>query len=166
MPNNMNWFAVYTRPRQEDRVEKNLSRAFEVFNPLLKRRRLARGNCEQVVQPLFPCYVFARFEPGIHYHMVKYTRGVRGIVGPPGLPWPVSEEILRIIRGRMDSDGYVTVRPDLVPGDRVEITDTSLRGFAGIFENEMKASDRVIVLLNTIEYQARVEIEREFLRKI
>ncbi|MEW5744433.1 MAG: transcription termination/antitermination NusG family protein [Nitrospirota bacterium] len=162
----MSWYAIYTKPKQEDRVAENLSRALHgVFNPKLKRKKLIRGRYEQVIRPFFPCYVFAQFDPASQYHMIKYTRGVRGIVGSPGSPWPVSEEIIGIIRAKMDDEGLIVIKPDIRVGDPVEITEGPLQGFAGIFEKEMKDRDRVVVLLNTIEYQATVEIEREFLRK-
>lgn len=162
----MNWYAIYTKQKQEDRVEENLSRAsIELFNPKLKRKKLIRGKYEQVIQPFFPCYLFAKFEPEKQYHMIKYTRGVRGIIGNPGSPWPVDEEIIEIIRSRMNEDGVIVIRHDIKVGDKVEITEGPLAGFVGIFEREMKDRDRVIVLLNTIEYQARVEIEKEVLKK-
>ncbi len=162
----MNWYAIYTKPKQEDRVEENLSRAsIEVFNPKLRRKKPVRGKYEQVIQPLFPCYVFARFEPVKQYHMIKYTRGVSGILGNQGSPWPVGKEIIDIIKSRMTGDGVIVIRPDIKVGDKVEITEGPMAGFIGIFDREMKDKDRVVVLLNTIEYQARVEIEKEALKK-
>lgn len=148
-------------------MEKNLSGAFfEVFNPKIKRKKSIRGRYGYAVQPFFPCYVFARFELDRHYHMVKYTRGVRNIVGNPGSPWPVSKEIIDIVKSRMNEDGFVVIRPDIKVGDMVEITEPPLKGFVGIFESEIKDSDRIIVLLNTIEYQAKIKIEKEFLKKL
>ncbi len=162
----MNWYVIYTKPKQEDRVEENLSRAsIEVFNPKLRRKRPVRGKYEQVISPLFPCYIFAKFEPVKQYHMIKYTRGVRGLLGNSGSPWPVSEEIINIIKSRMNEDGVIVIRHDIKVGDKVEITEGPMAGFVGIFEREMKDKDRVIVLLNTVEYQARVEIEKEVLKK-
>lgn len=160
----MDWYAVYTKPKQEDRVEKNLLNAsLEVFNPKIRKKKYVRNRYEYVVKPFFPCYVFVRLEPGRHYHMVSYTRGVRNIVGAP---WPVSEEVINIIRSRMNEEGFVVISPDIKKGDRVEITETPLKGFVGIFDGQVKDSDRVMVLLSTIEYQAKVEIEKEFLDKL
>lgn len=162
----MNWYAIYTKPKQEDRVEDNLSHgAIEVFNPKLRRKKLVRGKYEHVIQPFFPCYLFAKFDAHTQYHMIKYTRGVRGIIGNPGSPWPVSEEIIDTIKSHMNEAGVIVIKQDIKVGDKVEITDGPMTGFIGIFEREMKDKDRVIVLLNTIEYQARIEIEKELLRK-
>ncbi|MBF0559374.1 MAG: hypothetical protein HQL08_11415 [Nitrospirae bacterium] len=162
----MNWYAIYTKPKQEDKVEETFRRAaIEVFNPKLRRKKLVRGKNEHVITPFFANYLFAKFDPLKQYHMIKYTRGVRGIVGNPGSPWPVSDDIINIIRSRMNEDGLIVITPDIEIGDRVEIMEGPFRGFMGIFEKEMKDSDRIIVLLNTIEYQARVNIDKEFLVK-
>ena len=163
----MKWYAIYVKPKQEDKVEETLARAsIEVFNPKLRRKRLIRGKYEPVIRPFFPNYIFAKFDSSTQYHMIKYTRGVRGIVGNLGSPWPVSEEIINIIKSRINEEGFIVITPDIKIGDKVEITEGLFRGFIGIFEREMKDSDRIIVLLNTIEYQARVEIEKELLRGI
>lgn len=162
----MNWYAIYTKPKQEDKVEENLARAsIEVFNPKLRRKRLVRGRYEHIIRPFFPNYLFARFDAASQYHMIKYTRGVSGILGNAGSPWPVSEEIINIVKSRMNEEGLIIISPEITIGDKVEITEGPFTGFIGIFEREMKDKDRIIVLLNTIEYQARVEIEKELLKK-
>jgi len=162
----MKWYVIYTKPKHEDRVEESLARAsVEVFNPKLRRKRLIRGKYERVSRPLFPNYIFAKFDPSRQYHMIKYTRGVSGIVGNPGSPWPVSEDIIDIIKSRINEEGLIVISPDIKVGDKVEITEGPFRGFIGIFEREMKDSERIIVLLNTIEYQASIDIQKELLRK-
>ncbi len=165
-PGQMNWYVIYTKPKQEDKVEESLARAsVEVFNPKLRRKRLIRRKSERATRPLFPNYLFAKFDPALQYHMIKYTRGVSGIVGNLGSPWPVSEDIIDIIKSQMNEEGLVVINPDIKVGDRVEITEGPFRGFIGIFEREMKDSERIIVLLNTIEYQARLDIQKELLLK-
>ncbi|MGD0282920.1 MAG: transcription termination/antitermination NusG family protein [Dissulfurispiraceae bacterium] len=162
----MNWYSIYTKPKQECKVEESLARAsLEVFNPKLRSKRLVRGKYEHVVRSFFPNYLFAKFDSHRQYHMIKYTRGVRGIAGNQGSPWPVSEDIINIIRSRMNDEGLIVISPDIKVGDKVEITEGPFRGLMGIFEREMKDRDRIIVLLNTIEYQVRVDIEKELLVK-
>jgi transcriptional antiterminator RfaH len=162
----MKWYAIYTKRGQEDKVEEILARAsIEVFYPKLRRKRVVRGKYEYVIQPFFPGYLFAKFDPLFQYHMIKYTRGVRGVVGNRNSPWPVSDDIIDIIKSRMNDQGIVVINPDIKVGDKVEITEGPFMGFTGIFEREMKDSERIIVLLDTIEYRASLEIEKEHLRK-
>jgi transcriptional antiterminator RfaH len=162
----MKWYVIYTKPKQEDRVEESLTRAsVEVFNPKLRRKKPSRSKYNRITRPLFPNYLFAKFDPSRQYHMIKYMRGVSSIVGNRGSPWPVSEEMIDIIKSRMNDEGLIVINPDIKVGDRVEITEGPFRGFIGIFEREMKDSERIIVLLNTIEYRASIDIEKELLRK-
>lgn len=161
--NKMQWYAVYTKPKREDAVAGSLENAgIEVFNPRLKQKKYMQGAYRNKISPLFPCYVFVKFEPETTAHMIKYTRGVRRIVGGD-LPWPVSDEIIDMIRAQ-EEDGIITIKPpDLKRGDRVTIKDGTLQGLNGIFEKEISGQERVILLLTAIEYQARVVVDKAFL---
>jgi hypothetical protein len=45
------------------------------------------------------------------------------------------------------------------------IQEGPLAGFTGIFQ-EAKARDRVLILLNAINYQARIEVAKKHLSKL
>ncbi|MEW6408746.1 MAG: transcription termination/antitermination NusG family protein [Nitrospirota bacterium] len=162
-----NWFVLYTKPRLEDFVTERLKRIeLEVLNPKLKRRKTIRGRLQEVIEPLFPCYIFANLDIDLHYRLVKYTRGVKRFVGNEGSPAPVGNEIIDAIKSRI-KEGYVTIQPpSFKPGEEVLIKEGPFKDFIGIFERDMKAKDRVIILLNAVSYQARVTIEKEFLVRV
>lgn len=161
------WYAIHTKPRQEDIAELSLqSLGLTTFNPKLKEKKLVRGVQREVIKPLFCSYIFCRFRVHDSFRAVKYARGVRDIVGTKEKPTPVDDEIIAIIRQRM-VDGYVTIEaPKLQPGDTVVVEEGPLQGFVGIFEREMNDSERAVILLNTIKFQARVVMERSKLRKL
>lgn len=163
--NKMQWYAVYTKPKSEDAVAGSLENAgIEVFNPRLKQKKYVQGAYRNKINPLFPCYLFVKFEPETTSHMIKYTRGVRRIVGGD-LPWPVSDEIIDVIRDQ-EEDGIVTIKPPQFKyGDSVAINDGPLAGLKGIFEKELNGQERVVLLLSAIEYQARVVVDNAFLTK-
>jgi hypothetical protein len=54
----------------------------------------------------------------------------------------------------------------LKEGDNVTINDGNLQGISGIFEWKLKASDRVMILLTTTNYQGHLMVERELLQKV
>jgi transcriptional antiterminator RfaH len=161
--NKMQWYTVYTKPKREDAVAGSLENAgIEVFNPRLKQKKYVQGAYRNKISPLFPCYVFVKFEPETTAHMIKYTRGVRRIVGGD-MPWPVSDEIIDVIRDK-EEDGIVTIKPpQLKYGDSVAINDGPLSGLKGIFEKELNGQERVVLLLSAIEYQARAVVDKAFL---
>ncbi len=163
----MNWYAIYTKPRQEVRAATQLARAgLDVFCPRYAQRRRVGTRYAEAICALFPSYVFAMFTPERHYHTVRYARGVRRIVGEGSTPWPVPGEILALVRERLDDRGLVRLGGDVREGDTVEILDGPFQGVRGIFERETKPADRVIVLLNAIQYQARVTLRRDQLRRV
>ncbi|MBI4685882.1 MAG: hypothetical protein HY755_11895 [Nitrospirae bacterium] len=159
------WYAIYTKPKSEGLVADSLSRAgIEVFNPHLKQRRYLQGHYRDIIRPLFPSYIFARFEHINTSWMIRYTRGVKKIVGGDS-PWPVSDDIIDLIKSN-EKDGVVTLRsPKLICGDKVVIKDGPLQGLIGIFERETKGDERVVLLLNAVEYQARVIVYNSSLAK-
>lgn len=161
----MKWYAVYTKPKREDGAASALRNAgVEVFNPKLKQRKYSKGAYKDMIGPLFPCYLFVRFEATAPSRMIKYTRGIRKIVGGDS-PWPVPDEIIDLLKSR-EEDGLIALKPpELRGGDRVKITQGPMQGLDGIFEREIGGQERVILLLNAIEYQARVVIEKSFLMK-
>jgi transcription antitermination factor NusG len=96
---------------------------------------------------------------------VKYAHGVRGIVTFGEKPTPVDDEIIAIIETRM-RDGVVRIEPTFQPGDQVLVESGPLRGFVGIFERQMSGTERVVILLEAISYQARFVVDRVCLKKL
>ena len=161
------WYVIYTHARQEDRAESNL-RAWKVetFTPKVKTRYF---NCytgsRYEIKPLFPRYIFARFNLQDLYHKIQYTRGVHSLVNFNGNPAPVGDEIIALMKSRI-RDGVVCLEDRLTDGDKVLVEDGPLRSFTGIFERELKDTDRVRILLQTVNYQAHFEVDRYMIRKL
>jgi transcriptional antiterminator RfaH len=163
----MNWYAIYTKPKTEEIVSEKLKRAgIEVYNPKLRLKKYLRNQYCEVIEPLFPCYVFGKFDPEKYQWMITYTRGVKKIVGDKTNPWPVAEDIIDFIRGN-EKDGVVAMRcEELSEGDRVRISEGPFSGLTGMFRKVIKGTERVVLLLNAIEYQARVIVERASIIKV
>lgn len=163
------WFLIHTKPRQEDRAISNL-RAWKVetFSPQVRQVRVNQftGVRTHFVKPLFSRYIFARFNLERLFHKVCFSRGVHELVSFGDGPVEVDESIIAVVRAQIGKDGFVSLSDDLKPGHKVVIEDGVLKNFTGVFEREMQDSDRVELLLHTVSYQARVQIERRLLRKL
>src|SRR5436853_3910766 len=162
------WYVIHTHSKQEVRAECNLRGLnIETFAPQLKVRRQNSftGEFQLVVKPLFTGYIFARFDLDSLLHKVRFTRGVHSLVSVSDGPVPLSEEMVDCMRGRVASDGFVHIGSSFNRGDRVVIKEGPLKNLTGIFEKEMKDSERVMILLDAVEYQARVLVDRNFLTK-
>lgn len=156
---NQNWFLIYTKPRCEDRVSfKLLNAGFDVLNSKLKERKFIRRKLQDAVSPLFPCYIFARFDCSRDLGLIRYTIGVRDVVGSEGAPTPLPERVVDELRERM-ANGYITITPRTFdPGEELIIKSGSLEGFHAVFVKELKGTERVSILLKTLNARAIVEV--------
>lgn len=163
------WYCIHTKPAREDTICKLLAPfpAIELFNPLIRRKKRIRATYRHVTERLFPSYLFARLELPRYMHTIQNTRGVRRMVGDhTTAPWIVDDDIIDLIRSRTVNECWDAATMDFTAGETLQITDGPLMGLTGIFLYEINASDRVVILLNTIQNQARVQIERHQLGRL
>src|SRR5262249_5336741 len=157
------WFAIQARPAAETTAEFNLrSLSIETLLPLVRRPvRHATRTPRMVLRPLFPGYLFARFCAVVSLRAVKYSRGVSRVVGGLGQPWPVEDAIIADIRERIGPEGCVQLRErPFRMGDHVCITAGPLAGWSGVFDSDLSDSERVVILIETLQ-QGRVVVRRE-----
>jgi len=156
------WYAIYTKPGREDSVAfllKNIG--IDVLNPKLQSKKYKKNKLIEVVETLFPCYLFAEFDKERYAHLITYTRGVRYIVGKKD-PVIVHEEVIDRIKEGMEEDGIIVVKPlGFEKGNTVLIKDGPFKDFCGIFEREIKGPERVMIFLSTLNY--RLELDGCFL---
>lgn len=166
---NPRWYVIHTKPKQEYRASGNLlAWGVETLSPRLKSRRPSNftGMPVEQVNPLFPRYIFARFDAATMLHKVWFTRGVNNVVSFGGNPVPVNDDIISVLQSKLDEDGLVRHSEDLSYGDKVKITSGHLRDFEGVFERKIKASDRVVILLTAVSFQGCIEVERYSVEKV
>jgi transcriptional antiterminator RfaH len=163
------WYVVHTHPRQEDRAESNFRLwSLETFAPKLLSRRQSpfTGAVSQVPRPLFPRYIFVRFNLAELYHKVRFTRGVRDLVSFDGNPSPIDDQLIKFIRLRIGRDGFVKLNDELEPGDEVIIKEGPLKGLNCIFDRHLKDDERVTVFLKNANFRARVVVDAMNLKKV
>jgi transcriptional antiterminator RfaH len=154
------WFVINVKPKKESQVERIfLEAGFTIYNP--------RVSYENAVRPFFPGYAFLRFDHPEQYRLVKYTRGVKKIIGNSDGPIPMPAEVIDGIRAR-ETDGLIVLeKHGDVPGigDEIEVAEGPLKGLKGIFKKEMDDNSRVMILLNYVSYQGMLLIEKRKLRR-
>ena len=160
-PTFVNWYAVYTKPRQERIAQENLERqSFEVYLPLMRASRKRRGKWVEMIEPMFSRYLFIRLEPGTtNVASVRSTRGVTGLVQSGNALVPVPESFMSILLQTADAETGVHIpqRDLLEEGDPVVLTDGPLANLHGIF----KAADgdaRAIIMLKLLGTETEVAV--------
>jgi transcriptional antiterminator RfaH len=161
------WYAIHTKPRQEEHAEEHLRRQeFEVYLPRIKQPRRYRGRWRDAIEPLFPRYLFIRLDLGSdNVAPIRSTRGVSKLVSFNGLPATVPEPLIDALVESADPDtGLLHPHEDrFKPGATVTIVNGPLAGLEAIF----KAHDgeaRSIILLELLGETRQLKIDRDHLR--
>jgi len=154
------WFVVNTKPKNEDRAASNLTEGgIEVLAPKIKLKKYKNGRLVEVVEQMFPNYIFVKFQPVEEFRLVKYTRGVKTIVHFGNRIVPVQDEIIEFIKSRLVDGVAVLQKPKFKKGEKVLIKDGPFKGLSGIFEKEMEGRERVTILLDSVQFAASMEID-------
>lgn len=161
------WYAIRTKPKEEDRADINLRTwQVETFAPKLKELRTSGYGSEYVTKSLFSSYIFAHFNASKQLHNINYTRGVQNVVSFGGNPISIDKKIINLIRVQVDEDGFIRRDEEFELGDRVRINSGPFKSFSGIFKRKTKDRDRVRILLDTMNCQSHLLIDKEMVEKV
>lgn len=156
------WYAVHTKARDEKLAEENLQRqGFATFLPRIKGSKRRRGRWLEVIEPLFPGYLFARLDLLIQdTSPIRSTRGVLGLVRFGGNPAPVPPGLMeQLMAATADEDGVVRQEHLFQPGDRVEILTGPFAGLPASILAET-GKERVELLIELLGRANKVVISR------
>lgn len=164
-----NWFAVYTKPRQERTALEHLERQeFRCFLPLAVNPYQRRSQRAPRIEPLFPRYLFLQAAADRQsLAPVRSTRGVCSLVRFGQRLVTVREPVIQTIEQRCDPEtGLIQLDPVPVqPGDRVRVFDGPLAGLEGLFR-EHKGATRALLLMNLLGTESTVEVDAMLLQRI
>ncbi len=157
------WSVVFTKPRQEAVARENLARqAFLPYLPMLKQPKRLRGRWVEVVEPLFPRYLFVALDFGVQdLSPIRSTLGVVDLVRFGPEPATVPEGIVESLMAAEDPAAacHLVRAEPFQKGDRVTIAAGPFAGIEAIFEAPT-GKGRVAVLLDLLGRVARVQIDR------
>ena len=158
------WFAVCCKPRQELVAQENLVRqGFHVYLPRIQIKKRHRGHWLDVIEVLFPRYIFIRTDPVKNsLAPVRSTRGVVGLVRFGGQPAMVADEVMDALLKREDSvtSLHRDSRPLFNIGEPVRLVEGPLAGMEGVFVQE-DGEKRVVVLLEMLGKANKVRVDRD-----
>jgi len=159
------WIAIYTKPKHEKSVEKELqNKGVEVFLPMLRERRKWSDRKKWVSFPLFRSYIFVKIEIKNSLFVLQ-TKGVVKIVKFHGKIAVVPSESIHSIRLMIDG-GYNPKPTDyFIKGDPVKIKDGPLIGLRGEV-TRIDNKDCLIIRIDAIQHSISIKINRAFLSKL
>lgn len=158
------WFAVCSKPRQELVAKENLLRqGFHVYLPRIQIKKRCRGKWVDVIEALFPRYLFIRIDPSqSSIAPVRSTRGVVGLVRFGGQPAVVADEVMDALIQREDPDSSLHQggRSLFSAGEPIKLVEGPLAGMEGVFVQQ-DGEKRVIVLLELLGKANKVRVNRD-----
>jgi len=153
------WFAVYTSPRHEKRVDQYLNvRQIEHYLPLYHpRRRWSDGSIVTLDLPLFPGYIFVHIGRNERVPVLDTPGIVAFVGGTGGLPAVLPEAEIEALRAGLHLR-RAEPHPLLPVGQRARIRSGALAGMEGIVVRQ-KSSLRVVLTVNMIMQSVAVEVD-------
>jgi transcription antitermination factor NusG len=153
------WYGVRTRSNHE-RVAALVLRGkgYDPYLPLYSlRRRRADDTVVESELPLFPGYVFCRFDAKKRLPILM-TTGVISVVGFGKEPAPIPDEEIEAITAVLRSGLPAEPCAYLREGQRVRVTNGSLDGVEGILVKK-KSQLRMVVSVTMLQRSISVEID-------
>ena len=157
----MHWYAIHSKPRQEERALENLQRqGFEAWLPLLTVEKVLRSKLVQVVEPMFSRYLFIRLDTEqTNWSPIRSTLGVSKLVSFGNRPAVVADELIEALQQMPEQAPQRLIQP----GQQVKIVSGPLRGLEGIYQ-QADGELRAMVLIELLNKQHRIVTEMQDLR--
>lgn len=152
------WYAIQTRTQYERIVSRALEdKGYEQFLPMFRRRRRLRGEIREVEEPLFPGYVFGRFDVNRRLPILV-TPYVNKIVGVGKVPLPVEDREIEALQSIGQSGRSAGPWPYLKAGQWVRINGGAMQDLEGILV-EVRKKHRLVVSVTLLERSVAVDID-------
>jgi transcription termination/antitermination protein NusG len=158
---NLPWFAIRVKSRFERAVSNALRyKGFEEFFPTFWSRRRWSDRIKVLQLPLFPGYVFCRFDSENRSRILAIP-GVVLIVGLGKTPLPVNPVEIEAIRLAVNSGQQVQPWRRLGMGRKVRIAQGPLCGVEGVLQR-FKGSSHLILGIELLQRRVAVEVHESW----
>ncbi|HAS6143565.1 TPA: transcription/translation regulatory transformer protein RfaH [Vibrio vulnificus] len=157
------WYLLYCKRGEQIRAKQHLeNQGVECFYPTIEVEKILRGKRQTKSEPLFPSYIFVRFdfEIGPTFTTVRSTRGVVDFVKFGAHPKELQGDLIYELK-LLEQEGHESALqwsnlPK--PGDSIKVKSGQFAGIEAIFQ-EQDGETRSIMLVKMISQTVPVSIE-------
>lgn len=158
---NAAWFALCVVPRKEKATAQSLrAKGYQDFLPMYKVRKRWSDRLKEVEHPLFPGYVFARFDPIQRLPILKIP-SVLSVVSlgrdPEPIPEIEIESLRRVCEAGMNTIPYAFLQT----GAKLRINEGPLAGVEGILLEAKEA--QLILSITLLQRSVAVTVDSEWI---
>jgi transcription elongation factor/antiterminator RfaH len=159
------WYGIRTKSNHERLAATVLeSKGYEQYLPVYRSRRRWSDRVVEKDRPLFPGYVFCRFDARKSLPIVS-TPGVVSVVGFGNEPAPIADAEIEAVQILLQSGLASEPCPFLHEGQRIRVKRGSLEGLEGILLKK-KTDWRMVVSVTMLQRSVAVEIDHEWIDSI
>lgn len=161
----LGWYLLYCKGKKESIARLYLEqRSLSCFLPEAELECIKRGKRTRETVPLFPNYLFVRFDPyQTPIRTVLSAPGVASVVRTDGQIVPVETSLVVGLRLRL-SQSSCTISELPVSGDRVEILDGPFANLQGVF-SEPDGDKRSRLLLEILGQTKSIMLDNSQFRR-
>lgn len=159
------WKVLQTKIHEEQDVAARLKLGrTNVYVPMMQNKVCTFGKLKLRVQPLFPQYIFARFDMDEMYPKIRWMSGVKGVLCFNGKPAVVADEVISLFKRQENRQGVISRIRTFKPNQRVVVQYGVLKDLEGLFLKELSGPDRVLVLMNILGVSTHVQLNPAMLK--
>ncbi|MCG6316076.1 transcription/translation regulatory transformer protein RfaH [Vibrio vulnificus] len=157
------WYLLYCKRGEQIRAKQHLeNQGVECFYPTIEVEKILRGKRQTKSEPLFPSYIFVRFdfEIGPTFTTVRSTRGVVDFVKFGTQPKELQGDLIYELK-LLEQEGHQSaLQGSNLPkqGDSIKVKSGQFAGIEAIFQ-EQDGETRSIMLVKMISQTVPVSIE-------
>ncbi len=159
------WYLVYCKRGEQARAKMHLeNQNVECFYPQIEVEKVLRKKKQVVKEPLFPSYVFVRFdyEVGPSFTTVRSTRGITDFIRFGAYPQEIEGDLILELKKLEQYEAEDGIKRIEMPnaGDEIEILEGQFAGITAIYQ-EPDGDKRSFMLVKMINQLVPVSIENE-----
>jgi len=159
------WYAAYTRPRHEKKVDELLDEAkVERYLPLVSKEHQWSQRRKLVGEPLIRGYIFVRIRPQEALYVLETHGVVRFVMFNKELA-AIPDFQINALKRSLDGGFALSPTNYIQVGQLVEVTDGPLKGIFGKIQR-IDNEDKFVLALDAVQAAYTVQIESRFLSPI
>ncbi len=169
IPEEARWYVVHTYSGYENKVKQNLEQRirsmgvvdqiFRVLVPSEEEIEIRDGQRRNVQRKIFPGYILVQMLLSDEtWHVVRYTPGVTGFVGPDSRPVPLPEHEVQAILKQIEAEAP-KIRVEFSIGQAVRIVDGPFSDFEGVVDDIDQEKGKVRVLVSFFGRETPIELD-------
>ncbi len=171
------WYQIYTQPNAEKKLyNKICAYGFQAFIPIRKVKKQWSDRVKTIEEPAFKSYIFAK----LNYNEMRFVERLSqfccyisygspdkksGLINNKFFPSITDTTIAQMAKILTEYPQAMMIDQTLVEGDKIEITQGSLKSYQGILISE-PSGKKVAIKLHGLKQSLIISVPTVLLKKV